>query len=194
MIDYTKVFPRIKEIYKDGESPKSLVKPTGKTIDMPFEASPVMQPLAKNLNIAYALDMGSHYQFIPNRDLSDEVTIEKLHEAALSNMINEIKDNIQAHGSTKEVMMITNGGNYEAAMLIWEDVWPQIESMAGGEVYVAVPARDLLYVAPQNNPNAIEQLSKLIRKLFDEDEEAQGLLVRHIYQKSNKGWEVVTTA
>lgn len=194
MIDFTKVFPRIKETYHDGEERKSLVQPHGETVEIPFDASPVMKPLTKNLNVAYALDMETHYQFIANRDLSDEVTVEKLHEAALENMINEIGENIQAHGDKDDVMMITNGGNYEAALLIWNDIWTQIEAAVGDKLYIAVPARDLLYVAPRSNPNSIERLSGLIRKFFDEDEQAQGLLVRHIYKQGKDGWEVVATA
>lgn len=194
MIDLSKVFPRLKEIYNKGEKRISLVQPSGESITMTHDESPVMQPFAQNLSISYAIDMGTHYQFIANRDLTDEITMEKLYEVALKNMINEISQNIEAHGDKNDVMMITNGGNYEAAMLIWDDIWPQIESVVGDELYVAVPARDLLYVAPKSNPNSIERLSGLIRKFFDEDEEAKGLMVRHIYERKDKKWEVVATA
>ncbi len=113
------------------------------------------------------------------------MTIEKLHEAALQNMIDEIADNIQAHGDKTDVLMITNGGNYEAAMLIWDDIWPQIESVVEGDFYIAVPARDVLYVAPKSNPDAISRLTELIQRLF-KDETAQGLMVKHIYQRGRE--------
>ncbi|SBW01616.1 DUF1444 family protein [uncultured Dysgonomonas sp.] len=193
MIDLKKVFPRLKETYSN-DDPVTLEMQDGKTITLTEEDSPVMKPFAQNLTISYALDMGTHYQFVPNRDLSEELTIEMLHEAALENMIDEIADNIQAHGEPADVLMITNGGNYEAAMLIWNDIWSQIESVVGGELYVAVPARDVLYVAPKSNPDAIERLSNLIKRLFDEDENAQGLMVRHIYKRGESGWEVVASA
>lgn len=192
MIDFTKVFPRLKETYQN-DTPIELTAEDGKTMTLPYEDSPVMKEFAQNLTISYALDMGSHYQFIANRDLSDEVTIEKLHEAALQNMIDEVADNIQAHGDVTDVVMITNGGNYEAAMLIWDGIWPQIESVVGGDFYVAVPARDVLYVAPKSNANAIERLSELINKLFN-GEDTHGLMVKHIYQRSEEGWKVIATA
>lgn len=193
MIDLKKVFPRLKETYSN-DDPVTLEMQDGKTITLTEEDSPVMKPFAENLTISYALDMGTYYQFVPNRDLSEELTIEMLHEAALENMIDEIADNIQAHGEPADVLMITNGGNYEAVMLIWNDIWSQIESVVGGELYVAVPARDVLYVAPKSNPDAIERLSNLIKRLFDEDENAQGLMVRHIYERGESGWEVVASA
>jgi len=193
MIDLSKVFPRLKETFSDGE-PITLQVHEGDSITLTEEDSPAMKPFAQNLTISYAIDMGTHYQFIPNRDLSDKLTIDMLHDAALQNMIDEIADNIQAHGDKEDVLMITNGGNYEAAMLIWEDIWEQIESVVGGDFYVAVPARDVLYVAPKNNPDAIERISGLIRRLFDDAENTHGLMVRHIYQRGNSGWKVIATA
>ena len=192
MIDFEKVFPRLKETYKD-DAPIEYEAKGGGSIELSKEDSPVMKPFAQNLTISYAIDMGTHYQFIANRDLSEEVTIEKLHEAALRNMIDEIADNIQAHGDKTDVLMITNGGNYEAAMLIWDGIWPQIESVVEGDFYVAVPARDVLYVAPKSNPDAISRLKELILRLFG-DETARGLMVKHIYQRGEKEWEVVATA
>lgn len=192
MIDFSKVFPRLKETYND-DTPVELQVGEDKTITLSKEDSPVMQPFAKNLTISYAIDMGTHYQFVANRDLSEEVTMEKLHEAALQNMIEEIKDNIQAHGDVEDVVMITNGGNYEAAMLVWDGIWSQIESVMKGDFYIAVPARDVLYVAPKSNLDAIARLSELVNKLFN-GEDAHGLMVKHIYQRGKDGWEVVATA
>ncbi|WP_029903232.1 DUF1444 family protein [Prevotella sp. 10(H)] len=192
MIDLKKVFPRLKETYPD-DAPVMLELQEGKNITLSQEDSPVMKPFADNLTISYAIDKGTHYEFIPNRDLSDELTIDMMHDAAMENMIDEIADNIQAHGDPADVLMITNGGNYEAAMLIWDGIWPQIESIVGGELYAAVPARDVLYVAPKSNSQAIERLSELIKELFDTPN-AQGLMVRHIYQRGENGWEVVVTA
>ena len=192
MIDFAKVFPRLKETY-DSTNPIRVATDEGKEITLSAEDSPVMIPFAENLSVSYAVDHGTHYQFVSNRDLSDTVTVEKLHTAALQNMITEIADNIQAHGDPTDVLMLTNGGNYEAAMLIWDDIWTQIESVVGGAYYVAVPARDLVYVAPKSNPDAIARLKELINRLFD-DKEAFGLMVRHIYHRIGDKWEIVTTA
>ncbi len=193
MIDLSKVYPRLKETYSD-EEPKILLTHEGKEVTLSLDDSPIMKPFAQNLVVSYALDMGTHYQFISNKALSNDLTIERLHDAALKNMINEIAENIQAHGDKADVLMITNGGNYEAAMLIWDDIWAQIEAAVGDDFYVAIPARDLLYISPKNNPDAIERLGGLIKKMFDESEDTQGLMVRHIYQRADNGWEVVATA
>ena len=185
MIDFSKVFPRLKETYDaDSADPANILS---------YDDRPVIVPFAENLVISYALDKGSHYEYILNRDLSDDVTIEKLHQESLQNMIDEIADNIQAHGEKDDALLLTNGGNYEATMLLWDDIWQKIESVVEGDFYVAVPARDVLYVSPKSNPNAIPRLKELINKLFN-DEEAQGLMVKHIYQRGVNGWEVVATA
>lgn len=194
MINFKKVFPRLKETYEtDGIAITYSNDGKQSNMTLSYEDSPVMKPFAENLIISYAIDKGTNYEYIPNRDLSEDVTIEKLHEAALENMIDEIGNNIQAHGDAKDVLMITNGGNYEAAMLIWDEIWPEIEKMVGDKLYIAIPARDILYVAPKSNPNSIGRLTELIHKMFNL-EDAQGLMVKHIYEQTKDGWKVVATA
>ncbi len=56
MIDFTKVFPRLKETYKE-DAPAELHIGEGKTMELPHEDSPVMKPFAQNLTISYAIDM-----------------------------------------------------------------------------------------------------------------------------------------
>lgn len=187
MIDLLKVYPRLKQVLED-----DMVLETAEngTIKLAPEDSPVMLDFAEGLKIAYAIDEDSYFSLVLNRDMAD-VDIKDLHEAALENMYNEIREQLSYQGDPAEVIMITNGGNYEATMMLMDGgFWEQIEDIMGGDYYVAVPARDILLIAPKSNPGSIGRLTELINNFFD-NPEASGLLVRNIYQRENNSWVFV---
>jgi len=64
---------------------------------------------------------------LQNKHLSEEITIDKLHDAALTNMEKAVADSTQINGDSENVIMLTNGGNFEATMMIAEFLWEQLE-------------------------------------------------------------------
>src|ERR1700722_4547589 len=83
VFDLSKVYPRIKGLYDD-QNPEPFPENSNE-LSVSFNDSPVIKPLAKGIGICYMLDEGDTYQIIQNKHLSEELTIEKLHSAALSN-------------------------------------------------------------------------------------------------------------
>jgi len=162
-------------------------------LQMPADHSPIFETFATGLAIFYAMDMGNSYLLLQNRHLTDGITQEKLRVAALANMAREITDRTELQGNPDQVLMVTNGGNFEAAMLVAEGFWQSVQDILKDDICVAVPARDLLFITGRNNPEGRERLRALVRKFFDEQETA-GLLVRHIYGKEGAEWVVLETA
>jgi hypothetical protein len=192
-IDLSKVFPRIKGVFND-EHPAPLPGNTGPAITMTQENSLVSTPIAEGIAVFYALDMGHSYQILQHRHLSEDITIEKLHAAALQNMFTEVSETTKVNGDPEHLMMVTNGGNYEATMLLADYMWEQLEPHFNDSVCVAIPARDLLFVSAKNNHIGREALRKAVKFYFEESDETQGLLVRHIYERENGQWKLVETA
>jgi hypothetical protein len=194
VIDLSRVVPRVKAVYGEetidpGPGPGG----SGEHLEMTAEDSPVMAPLTTGLSICYAMDMGNRYQLIQNRHLTDAITQAALHGAALSNMAREIADKTEVNGDPAAVMMLTNGGNFEAAMLLVDGMWENLRQVFKDDLCVAVPARDLLFIAGRNSGAGREGLRALVRKYFDE-QQTKHLLVRHIYGRENDGWVKVETA
>lgn len=80
MIDLGKVYPRLKQII---EGNSVLETTDGKVIEIDVEDSPVMQEYIDGLQVAYALDEGSYFRFISNKDMTDGLAVDELHEAAM---------------------------------------------------------------------------------------------------------------
>ena len=106
-IDLRKVYPRIKGLYDD-QNPEPNPKSDGE-LSVSSEDSPVFQPLARGIGIFYMVDQGDSYQIIQNRHLSENLTIEKLHETALKNMAKAVNDKTQVNGDPANMMILTNG-------------------------------------------------------------------------------------
>ena len=188
-IDLNKVYPRIKGIF-DADNPDTVK--TSNEITVAFSDSPVIKPLAKGIGICYMIDQGNSYQVIQNRHLSDDLSIEKLHDAALTNMAIAISDKIQLNGDPKNVMMVTNGGNLEAAMILADFLWEQLDPVFNDDICIAIPANDLLFIAGKNCTKGRDTLRSLIKKYFN-DKNTTGLIVRHIYERCNGNWSLIET-
>jgi hypothetical protein len=194
VFDLNKVFPRLKAVF-GGETPDPHPRPNpdNEHVSLSFEESPVYDDFVEGLGVFYAIDKGNRYQLLQNKDLSDVITREKLREAALNNMALEVADRTEVNGDPSNIMMLTNGGNFEAAMLLVDGMWENLAEVLHDDICVAIPARDLLFIAGKNNPMGRERLRAAVRKFFDEQETA-GLLVRHIYARENNSWVRLETA
>jgi hypothetical protein len=189
-IDLTKVFPRIKGLYDD-ETPDP--QATGKAMEMEAKDTPIHEPIAKGLGLFYAIDNGNYYTLLQQKHLSSTITLKKLRIAAIENLIKETAEKTQIQGEPSDIVMLTNGGNYETAMILIDGMWDEMEHIFNDEVCIALPARDLLFIAGKNNTAGRERLRDTVQKVFD-NKEMQGLLVRHIYTRENGTWVVVETA
>lgn len=192
VVDLSKVVPRVKAISTgDTPDPNPRPNPEGPHLKMTFDDSPVYETFASGLGVFYAMDMGDRYQLLQNRHLTETITRQSLHSAALTNMTAEVSERTEINGDPAKVIMLTNGGNFEAAMLLADDMWVNLIDVFKDDICVAVPARDLLFIVGRNNPEGRESLRAMVRRSFDQ--QLPGLLVRHIYARENNKWVLIET-
>ena len=190
-INLSKVYPRIKGLYDD-RNPEPFPE-NSNLLSVSFDESPVIKPLAKGIGICYMLDEGNSFKIIQNRHVSAELTIEKLHSSALRNMATAISDKTEVHGDPGNIMMVTNGGNFEAAMILADFLWDQMEQVFSDNICIAIPTNDVLLVTAKNNYQARENLKNLVNQYF-QDSGTKGLIVKYIYERSNNEWLFVESA
>ncbi len=108
-------------------------------------------------------------------------------------MATAISDKTEVNGDPTNIMMVTNGGNFEATMLLVDFLWDQIEPVFKDNICVAIPTNDVLLITAKNNLQARKNLKDLVRQYF-EDKETKGLIVRYIYERVNGEWHYVESA
>ena len=188
-IELTKVFPRIKALYDDETIDPN---PSGTPIDITGGDKLIHEPITKGLAIFYAIDQGNVFQLIQLKQLSTRITLKQLRDAALKNLTEATLDSIELRGDPANFLMLTNGGNYEATMILLDKIWMELEHLFDDQVCIAIPARDLLFISGKNNLVGRESLRSLVCKAFNE-EDIRSLLVRHIYTREDNQWIYLET-
>ena len=95
---------------------------------------------------------------------------------------------IERHGRADGVMMLTCGGDFESSLLLYPALWARLEEELGGPVVVGVPARDLLFCASAERPDAVEQLRALVDDAFAR--EVPHPLAEALYVLRDDGWQL----
>jgi|SRR5450432_2573407 len=191
-IDLTMVYPRIKELTIINHEEESN-REENIVIEENSPEVPLFKPYAEDIAVFYLVDTGAHFKMVQMKDLSEEITLEKIHDAALTNLARVVKDQTEIKGDAENIMIVTNGGNFEATMLLADYIWDELKTLLNDEVCVAIPANDLMFVSAKNNEVGRETLRMMIRRCFDEME-VHGLIVRHIYERVNNHWTIIETA
>lgn len=126
----------------------------------------VYEDFNEQLVIIYAEDTPTNINYFSPKTLSEiGITRKQLRTLAIANLSRIIpKPQIDAGPF---VSMITVGGNYEASLLLFDDIWANL-SKVDGDIVVAVPARDLLMFTGSRNQQGLTKLRELAVKYVKE--------------------------
>lgn len=150
--------------------------------------SPVERRLVPDLLVFYAFDAGSHYEIVAYRDLEQlGITADELHERALLNL-RGLKLEVRAHKGDR-ITMLTAGGNYEATLILLPEVWESVSQMVSGHIVAAVPARDVLYVTGDADPENLADMRRWTSKALEQVDKP---LSRAFIRWTGTHWEEYT--
>ncbi len=182
-----KILPRIKvdyshQMYKSDQGKHFLGNELPNGMEIPDDSLPIVKKLYEDLILCFAEDKGSHYELLQNKVLRSNPSLNEdiLHQACVQALIEEIGDKIKMNGEAGYIVMVTAGGNFEAALILIENFREQIHQIFEGDVIIGIPARDLLFICKEHNTEAHEKLKEIIKSYFDKPD-TQGLLSKGIY-------------
>ena len=66
------------------------------------------------------------------------------------------------------VSMLSAGGDYDASLLLVDEIWSGDMLKVDGEIVVAVPARNVLLFVPAADEARVKELKALVRRVFAE--------------------------
>lgn len=159
-LDRTRIIPVIKDRPWIEETRKAVMSRGAKEM---FEN--VYEDLNSDLIILYAEDSPKNIRYFGLKDL-EKAHIERgeLRKLACENL-KRLLPKIERHG-TNGFYMLTAGGDYEASLLLLDSVWSDLQKEVRGDIVVAVPTRDLLYVTGSQDAQGIEKMKQLVEKMF----------------------------
>ncbi len=120
----------------------------------------VVEDLNETLVIVYAEDTPTNIRYFGDDDLAKAgVEKAKLRQLAIANL-RRVLPKLEIHAG-EDLTMLVAGGNYEACLLLLDDLWNGGPIKVDGEIVVAVPARDLLIATGSNNQKGITRLREI---------------------------------
>jgi uncharacterized protein YtpQ (UPF0354 family) len=157
-LDRTRIVPIIKDRQWLSEIAQSL-----KNRGMDKPVANVFEELNEQLVIVYAEDSPTNIRYLSPEGLEElGVSKKELRAIAISNL-KKIVPKIEIQKGPV-LSMVTAGGDYEASLLLFDDLWTDEAFQVDGEVVVAIPARDLLLVTGSKTPGGIAKLREIATK------------------------------
>lgn len=127
----------------------------------------VFEDLNGELVVVYAEDAPRTIRYFPESRLEEAgVKRTELRARATENLMRILPD-MKIHAGPL-FSMITAGGDFEASLLLVDELWTSGDIEVDGDFVVAVPARDVLLVTGSNNAAGIAKLEELARETAGE--------------------------
>jgi uncharacterized protein YtpQ (UPF0354 family) len=127
----------------------------------------VWEPYNDELIVVYAQDSATNIRYL-ERGALEAVGLDRneLRALAVKNLLRLLPE-IQARGRDG-VFLIAAGGDYEASLLLADEMWEGGRVKVNGDVVVAVPSRDLLLVCGSGDPHGIARVREMAAKVAAE--------------------------
>jgi uncharacterized protein YtpQ (UPF0354 family) len=156
----------------------------GRELEIPEQDAPIAQDFVADLMILYAEDKPDRFEFVSARRLKElGMTREELHLRALLNLPAR-PPKIELHGAPPKQMLIA-GGNFEATLLLHDDLWNKVSKDVPGELLAVAPARDLLFISNTSWEGAREFLAEMASRDL---EDKSHRLSQRILRRSEGRW------
>lgn len=157
-IDRTRIIPIIKDRRWLTEIALSL---KSRGVTKPVDH--VVEDLNEELVIVYAEDSPKNIRYFAPKDL-DAIGVSRTDlRATAVNNLRKILPKIEIHKG-QVVSMVTAGGDFEASLLLFNELWSDGTFQVDGDIIVAIPARDLLIVTGSKTPGGISRMRELSSK------------------------------
>ena len=125
------------------------------------------EPLNDELIVLYAEDTPNNIRYLSRADLEKAgVKVGEARALAVKNLHRMLPDIQQRAGDL--IGMITADGNYEASLLLFDEIWSGGQIKVDGEIVVAVPSRDVVMFTGSRNAAGLAKLRELADQITAE--------------------------
>ncbi|WP_035606075.1 DUF1444 family protein [Haloferula sp. BvORR071] len=129
---------------------------------------PVHEAYNPELILCYAEDSARGIRYLQDKDLEEiGLAREELRELAIANL-KELLTDVRCQGG-EGLYMMTADGTYESSLILFEDLWTDGRLDLRGEIVVAIPARNLLFVTGTGNTEALARLQEVLAESEQEE-------------------------
>lgn len=115
-----------------------------------------------------------------------ETTLDILKVASVFNL-ERILPEMKRYDAGEGVFMLVAGGDYEASLLLFDNLWVSGTFPVNGDYVIAVPTKDVLLITGLNDSLGIEKLRK---NVAGADTTYSSVLSKALFIRRNGSWEI----
>jgi uncharacterized protein YtpQ (UPF0354 family) len=180
--DIGRLFPVIKDNSYIAEIEAMVSQSEGYDSDDPFPF--YFEQLNRQLVVMYAFDSETGISFASTEDVENlGVAGPALRARAVENLRNYLPD-ISRQGNNS-LSILTADGNYEASLILMEEIWTHDNFDVAGDIVVFVPARDFVLVTGSEDVKGLA----VARELIANNEWAY-FISRNAFIRTGDGWAI----
>lgn len=177
------VLPYVKAIVPDDGGP---------AIKLSHRDAFVFRPLVGDLMTTYVLEEQHSFVLVAQRDLdAAKVTAQQVHGAALVNFAARVERGMLQISRNGRIFGLLLDGNFEATLLLYDEMWSQLETKLGAGLAVVAPARDVLAVGKSDDAEAVAELLAVVDRVWPAGDH---LLTKTLLKRENGKWRLATKA
>lgn len=159
-IDRTRIVPMIKDRTWLSDTRRDLAVDGG-TLDLVHEA------FVGDLIVVYAQDSAGRIRYLTTEDRLD-IDRKDLRSLAVDNLA-RLLPKVEVRMNEAGFGLVVAGGDYEASLLLFHDMWTNGQIKVDGDIVVAVPAKDVLLVTGSKSRKGLQAVRKLIPEFMAQD-------------------------
>jgi len=130
--------------------------------EIPF----IYEKLNEELYIFYGLDRDNSISYLTLKEFNDNnLVLDELRDIAVNN-IHRIVNKIEAHGG-EGFYFLAAGGDYEASLILDENIWIEQNFKVNGDFVFSVPSKDMLIITGSNDSENILKLKNIMTNVLD---------------------------
>jgi len=164
--------------------------PTGDpapAVSLSGDDAPVLRALLPGLLTAYLVDEGDSFAYVQGRDLRGAgISQEQLHSQAVANLA-ELADQQLTIRENGPVSALFLDGNFEASLLLLDDLWTDRLREYARDPIVAIPARDILAFCDVESTAGVSELRAVVKRVWPTGDH---LLSENLYRRVDGIWRV----
>jgi uncharacterized protein YtpQ (UPF0354 family) len=162
---------------------KAMMQEKDPAAEFPF----FYESLNNGLNLLYAFDTELSMQFLSNQSIAElGLTDEQLKNRALENLMLAIPE-LRISGDTSFVSYLIADENYEASLLLIDQLWTKQNFPVKGEIIVFALNRATVLITGSNDKKGIEAITNIVN--VPDSQVSHALATTFHIRKGNK-WEV----
>jgi len=149
--------------------------------------APVLRTFTSGLLTAYLFDEGDTFSYLQARDLRESgIGEEELHRQAVANLAALAEGNVTVE-EVGPVWTLSLEGNFEASLLLIDDLWTRGLREYAEDPVVAIPSRDVLAFCDADSVAGLAELHAVVKRVWPSGDH---LLSENLYQRVDGKWRV----